>query len=141
MTPAVRTTFAKTVAILLLMILAGCDSEPSAPDVSDPTFTQIQQTIFDTSCAVLGCHACANAPWGLNLEASSSYANLVNVPARSKPDVERVSPGRPDSSYIINVLENSPGITVSRMPFGQDALPSDQIEMIRFWIDAGAKNN
>ncbi|NND70843.1 MAG: hypothetical protein HKN43_04635 [Rhodothermales bacterium] len=131
---------------LLLIALAsftvGCEHVgPLDPNAIQPTFSSIQANIFDNSCAVSGCHAGGGAPWGLDLSASNSYANLVNATAGSKPGSNRVSPGDADNSYLVQVLEGTNGITVPQMPLGRDALPDEQIQAIRDWINAGAENN
>ena len=97
------------------------------------------QPIFDVNCAFVGCHPSSNPQGGLSLESGLSYSNLVNVASRIKPTVNRVSPGEPENSLIIQKLEGASGIG-SRMPLG-GVLPDDDIETIRRWIAAGAEDN
>jgi hypothetical protein len=49
-----------------------------------------------------------------------------------------VAPTDPDASYLIRKLENTAGITGSRMPLNAAALPQSDIDQIRDWILAGA---
>jgi hypothetical protein len=73
--------------------------------------------------------------------ASESFANLVNTASVQNPGVFRVQPGNADNSYIIQKLENAPGILGTRMPQTGAILSSDQINLIRQWINDGALNN
>ena len=57
-------------------------SAPTVADGEDPVNFELQiQPIFTNSCALAGCHASPGAKAGLNLDAASSIANLVNVPS------------------------------------------------------------
>lgn len=97
------------------------------------------QPIFNANCAFAGCHAGANAQSGLRLEAGLSYRNLVNVASAVRPSVSRVKPGDPDNSVLVQKLDGAPGVG-SRMPLG-GSLPNAEIQTIRAWISAGAKDN
>lgn len=134
--------------LLLLPFVAtlviGCDhGEPTGPGTGnglDSSFASVQ-AIFASSCAVSGCHVGASAPEGLDLSASTAYANLVGVASAQVPALQRVRASAPDSSYIIDKLTGSarmkPGTL--RMPMGRDPLTADQIDLIRRWIAAGAR--
>lgn len=99
-------------------------------------FQSIQDNVFTPICTK--CHIGAGAPEGLQLDAAHSYALLVGVPSTEQPNVKRVNPGNPDSSYIVLKLQGSSGITGARMPFGGPYLPQSTIDVIRQWISAGA---
>jgi len=60
------------------------------------------------------------------------------VPSAEQPAVLRVSPGNPDSSYIIRKLQGTAGISGGQMPLGGPYLPQSTIDVIRQWITAGA---
>ena len=49
-----------------------------------------------------------------------------------------VAPADPDASYLIRKLEDTAGITGSRMPLGVGALLQSEIDAILQWIDDGA---
>jgi hypothetical protein len=100
-----------------------------------PNFDSIQANVFEPLCE--HCHAGANAPRGLRLDAANSYALLVGVPAGQRPTLQRVAPGDPNNSYIVQKLEGTAGIG-ERMPAGLPALPQSDIDVIRQWIAAGA---
>jgi hypothetical protein len=131
---------------------AGCDEALSSvtgptPNLV-PTFSSIQQEIFDTrdSAGRAACTQCHNAVGsqfnGLNLTAAVSYNNLVGVASRFKPGAVRVIPGDPENSYLIHKLEGRAGITGLRMPIiGPPFLTDGQILVIKRWIELGARND
>jgi hypothetical protein len=100
-----------------------------------PTFQSIQDRVFTPVCT--GCHAGAAAPLGLRLDEGSSYALLVNASSVEVPSLQRVQPGNPDSSYLIQKLEGTAAVG-SRMPLNAPPLPASTIAVIRQWITNGA---
>ena len=102
-----------------------------------PTFGSIQANVFTPNCAISGCHTGAAAPFGLRLDAGSSYALLVGVPSAEVPTLNRVTPGDPDASYVIHKLEGTQE-SGERMPRGGPYLPQSTIDVIRQWISDGA---
>jgi hypothetical protein len=98
----------------------------------------VQENIFNRSCALSGCHAGPGAQQGLNLSEGSARANLVNVPSNEVPSILRVSPGNPDDSYLVMKIEGASGIQGQRMPLNQTPLTSEEIALLRDWIEAGA---
>jgi hypothetical protein len=130
---------------LLVAAAAGCGSGRTigaAGTVVTPTGvdfkTQIQP-IFDRNCALSGCHAAGSASGGMVLDAGQSYSNLVNVASSEVGPDKRVVPGSSAASYIIEKLTHTTPRSGDRMPLGGDPLPDDQINLIRMWIDEGAK--
>ena len=93
------------------------------------------QPIFSSRCTE--CHVGAAAPQGLRLDAANSYANLVGVASNEVPSLQRVEPGDPDNSYLVQKVEGTAAIG-SRMPLGGSPLSDAQIELIRRWISEGA---
>ena len=129
--------------VLLLMIAVGCEHAPplAADGGNEATLTNIQQTIFTTSCAVSGCHAGPRPQQLMDLSAGQAFANLVGVPSRERPTLDRVVPGVPDASYLVWKIEGRPEITGARMPLGRPPLSAAQIALIRQWIAEGALDN
>ncbi len=132
-------------ALGLAALLASCsDSGDKAtdpgggPSNEEVSFAADVQPILSGSCAVSDCHAGASPAQGLDLSAGASYAALVGVQAAQRPDLQRVHPGEPDSSYLVLKIEGGQGI--SRMPPG-GALQAEQIATIRSWIEEGADDN
>jgi len=131
-------------------LLAGCAGngtgldangqplEPGAPGGGALTgdFASIQAQVFTPICTT--CHAGADAPHGLRLDAANSYNLLVGVPSVEVPSLLRVKPGDPDSSYLIQKLEGTAAVG-ARMPLGGPYLSGDMIAAIRQWITDGAQ--
>ncbi|MDH3545582.1 MAG: Ig-like domain-containing protein [Gammaproteobacteria bacterium] len=110
---------------------------PPPPAGFGPNFSEIQTNIFTPTCATSNCHSAAAAQAGLNLETASSYAALYAIASSQQPAVQRVNPGNPGMSYLIQKLEGAAGISGGQMPPG-GALPQAQIDVIRQWIAQGA---
>ena len=58
----------------------------------------------------------------------------------TQEDGIRVIPGDADDSYVVVKLEDRQK-SGSKMPLGRPPLSSAQIQTLRNWITAGAKNN
>lgn len=135
---------------LVAALLAACagngegldaNGEPIVPGAGPGTpltadFQSIQDNVFTPICT--RCHSGASAPEGLQLDADHSYALLVGVPSTEMPSLDRVKPGDPDDSYLVQKLEGAPGIVGVQMPFGGPYLPQSTIDVIRQWISNGA---
>lgn len=130
-----------------MIVLAGCLSacEHSDPIVDggngglEPTLESIQTNIFNTSCALSGCHLGSNAPQGLDLSEGNAREHLVNVASGEVPDLLRVDPGNASDSYLILKLEGNERIVGGRMPLNASPLSSEEIGIVREWIDGGAE--
>ncbi len=131
-------------ALVLMLALAACEhADPLADEEPPPSsdgvkFSTIQTTIFNTSCALSGCHTGTFPPQGLNLSEGQAYANLVGVTSQEDPSLKRVEPGDPDRSYLYLKIIGAAGIRGGRMPLGRDPLSDAQIDLIRQWIEEGA---
>jgi hypothetical protein len=108
----------------------------TTPVVIGPTLAQIQAVIFTPSCATSNCHAGGSPAGGLNLEDGNSHAALVGVPSTGNAAVNRVEPGQPDNSYLVQRID---GTVTPRMPLGGAALSTEEIDAIRQWITDGAQ--
>ena len=101
-----------------------------------PTLQAIQDNVFTPICTT--CHAGAAAPQGLRLDQNSAFAMLVNTPSAEVSSLQRVTPGDPDSSYLIQKLEGRAAVG-AQMPLGGPPLPQATINVIRQWISNGAQ--
>ncbi|NIX01217.1 MAG: hypothetical protein GWN13_23845, partial [Phycisphaerae bacterium] len=121
------------------------DSDEAIFAVQPPqvTFTQIQQNIFNQSCAFSGCHdgGSNQLPGVMDLREGMAFQSIVNVQSIEIPQLNRVEPGQPDSSYIVWKIEGRQGIQGQRMPLGGSPLSQEKINMMRDWILNGAPNN
>jgi hypothetical protein len=101
-------------------------------------FQSIQDNVFTPICSV--CHIGAGAPEGLQLDAAHSYNLLVGVPSAEQPNLLRVKPSDPNSSYMLHKIQGAPGIVGGQMPLGETPLPQATIAAISQWISNGAPN-
>jgi hypothetical protein len=146
-----------TLRVLLILFVAalaaGCDESLStfagpSPNLQ-PTFSSIQQNVFEATdssgrAACTGCHNAGRAAFtaGLNLSRETAYAALVGARSTQKPELMRVAPGDPDSSYLIHKLEGHSDIVGQRMPRTSGPfLTEGQITILRRWITIGAPND
>jgi hypothetical protein len=106
---------------------------PPAGASFGPTFSEIQAGLFDDCSSA--CHSGANPPGGLDLSVNASYMMLVGTPSSADPNVERVAPGQPGSSYLVQKLEGVNGDPPH--PAGSE-VPQPDIDSIRAWIADGA---
>ena len=121
----------------------GLDSlgNPLGTDVPDlgPTLSAIQANILTPICTQ--CHTGAAAPLGLRFDAGASWAELVGIPSTQMPEMVRVQPGDPESSYFVWKIEGRAEIAGGRMPLGIAALTAAENEAIRGWIANGAQDD
>ncbi len=107
------------------------------------TYHDIQDNIFDKSCANSACHAPPQNSRDLNLTYGQSYHDLVNrVPsnaAAAAAGMKLIDPGNPDNSFLLTKLMGPEAPEFGgRMPFGMGPLHKGKIDAIRTWIAAGA---
>jgi hypothetical protein len=77
---------------------------------------------------------CHGGTQGINLTTGTDWANdLIGVPSSQGMNI--VEPGNANNSYLIRKLENGPGISGSRMPFGANPMSQADINLIRAWIN------
>ncbi|MEK6610582.1 MAG: hypothetical protein AABZ35_06655 [Gemmatimonadota bacterium] len=130
---------------------SGCpDLRINRPQVSGnhpiaaPSFSADIQPILTQSCATSGaCHSGATSQLGLNLDAGQAFGNLVNVAAVLDPSLRRVNPSKPDSSFLIFMMEGNAAKRSGgrQMPLSGTALPTEVIQTMKNWITNGAPNN
>ena len=106
------------------------------------------QPILQRTCAAAGCHGTTKTPTIPDMEftsAEKTFQTTVNVRSIQQPSVDRVEPGMSaqTASYLICKIEATCPLrgTTARMPLGGPFLSVAQIDTIKQWIDAGAKNN
>lgn len=100
------------------------------------TLQSIQENVFTPICTA--CHVGASAPRGLRLDATNSYNLLVGIPSAEVPSIQRVKPGDPDNSYLVQKIEGHAAVG-AQMPLGGPPLPQATILVIRQWITEGAQ--
>jgi hypothetical protein len=113
----------------------------TSPITTTVTFSTDVMAIFNASCN--NCHTAGGPPAQLNLDPGVAYANIVGVPATELGSMDRIEPGNPDASYLVNKLQDthlSVGGSGTVMP-PSGGLPQSTIDVMRTWVSEGALNN
>jgi len=108
--------------------------------------------IFRGAGTCTGCHGGAGGLGGLGgLDGCrSGHASLVGVPSIELRRMNRVEPGKPDTSWLMHKLDGTHenfdtqcegGSCGSSMPLGQPRLSQGLRDTIRVWIAEGAVND
>jgi mono/diheme cytochrome c family protein len=116
------------VSVLALEIcprMAQTQNAASAPKVD---FQRDVQPILQTHC--YACHGASSQMSGLRLDNRQALLAGGN-------SGKIVTPGSADTSTLYERVAGTGGL--ARMPFGGDPLPSEQVKLIRAWIDQGAE--
>jgi len=131
---------------VLLLFLTFCsdsivESTPSIDEDTDPievapTFSEIQNNIFNQSCAFSGCHISGSINPNLS---ANSYSNIVNK--QSSKGMNYIEPNDPDNSYLLQKVLGSSVISGSRMPLNSSSISQEKIDALIEWINNGAKND
>ena len=114
----------------------------TAPD-ENSAYHDIQEYVFDKSCANSVCHAAPANAGNLNLSYGLSYEDLVGRepqnPAAAAAGMKLVDPGNPENSFLLAKLMGPTAPEQgARMPFGGGVLHNGKIDAVRMWIEAGA---
>jgi hypothetical protein len=136
--------------VVLSAALVFCACGPGAPTYA-PTFTNVRGQIISSGCLFSSCHVQGGPPKGLDLE-TDPHTALVGVASVENPMEKRVAANDPDHSYLLDKLlnRNLPMApmgdqystwTLMPPPANGGPLESWQIELVRQWIAAGAKDD
>ncbi len=117
------------VDVMLLFLLAGMVNEAFGQNLEEEVVA-----LFERSCARAGCHAGPLPQQDMNLDRAHFYANIVDEPSRERPELKRVDPGHPDSSYLVMKIKGTPGIVGVQMPLIGDKLTDEEVQTIERWI-------
>lgn len=129
---------------LLPFLITSCGDNSTGPgsengngngngEPLEPTFANVQQ-IFTENCGP--CHI-GGSTSGVRLD---SYDNVMNSNGEQY-DEPVVIAEDPDNSPIIDKVSNNNPEFGDRMPQDGPSLSSDEISLIRDWIDDGAPDN
>jgi hypothetical protein len=119
--------------VLVALGLGACDDGGDEPP---PSFTEVNERVFQPGCVFSSCHQGASAAGDMSLE-GSPHARIVDVPSMQMPSLPRVAPGDPDGSYMVEKLEQDMPAMGTRMP-PTAPLDQERIDLVRAWIEAGA---
>lgn len=123
--------------------MAGSVSGTASVTVEAPSLSAHVQPIFNSNCALSGCHDASSPALGMNLSAGAAYLNTVDVPS-VQSSLDRIEPFSTADSYLIHKLQGtqaSVGGSGSQMPRNASPLSEATIDMIRAWVRVGAPNN
>ena len=129
--------------IINILDLVRVSNSFGKTEVNDTsTYHEIQDYIFDKSCANSACHAAPANAGNLNLTYGLSYQDLVGRvpqnPTAAAAGMKLIDPGNPENSFLLTKLMDPTPEQGVRMPFNAGELHSGKIEAIRTWIAAGA---
>ena len=99
---------------------------PAAGTAAEPLFSKDIKPMLETSC--VGCHGGLKTSKGLDLK---SYASLM----AGSQNGAVVTAGDPDNSKLVQM------IVAGKMPKKGPKLTAEQLQLIKDWIKAGAKDN
>ncbi|MFC2157934.1 hypothetical protein ACFLT9_08870 [Acidobacteriota bacterium] len=124
-----------------LLIDCKSPSDPQQEEQADanPSFANVIQAIFTTSCAVSGCHN-ATAAQGLDLSTGNARGNIVGILSTQDNTKNLVTAGDAINSYLVMKIEGRQ-TAGGRMPLGGSALSTVKIQNIKNWINNGANDN
>jgi hypothetical protein len=120
-----------------------CDFNPTGKgrctNAAATGFAAVQE-IFSQKCGGSGCHVDEASPAaGLDLSLGKAAASLVSVASSSVPSMPRVTPGKPDASYLFCKLDATCAARQgARMPRDEPPLADADLATIRAWIEGGA---
>lgn len=134
-------------ALILAATCLGmdCQTDPLMQmDDSTVSFSREIQPIFDTHC--IRCHVTGgfanNSGIPLRLIEGVSHGLLVNKSSVQNPDWLLVKPRDPDNSLLYQKISQASPPVGRQMPWDAGTVVSpDEIELIRRWIEEGARNN
>lgn len=138
------TLFLVFICSLGLIVVSCSDNSTGAEDgngggngdtPTEPTFTNVQE-IFESSCGGTNCHI-NNRRSGVRLD---SYDNVTSSEGDQYGKLV-VQEGDAANSPLVDKIESSNPEHGERMPPGGPFLSSDDIDLIKEWINEGAKNN
>jgi hypothetical protein len=132
-------------AVACTWVLSACAGEGPPPVSANSSLDAIQQSIFNVSCLLAGCHNASDRSGDMVLVEGQSYSNLVNVipsnDAARSAGFRRVVPLDLARSFLLIKLTGGPNLDPrygSPMPKIGGPLSAADIDRIRNWILAGA---
>lgn len=123
--------------VTIVLLLPVCSEA-----VEEVSFGREVMPILKRYCVI--CHLPDSAQGKLSLY-PNAYENIVSMPSSQSP-LLLVDPSSSKQSYLYHKLMGTQGTiggTGKRMPYLHDSLSLDgsDLEIIRIWIEQGAKNN
>jgi len=139
-------TSVPVLSLLLVLALAACggddDERAERQDSGEAVeYAQVQAVFEKYGC--VGCHPGVNP--SLDLRQGRSYDELVGVRALEDPRLVRVVAGDPERSFLYLKLGGAPPVADvpaigTRMPPRAPPIDEADLQLVRRWIEQGAKN-
>lgn len=133
-------------ALALFSILLISCREDNNPVDNEPQFTSTGFSdsrvgdIFKQNCTTSGCHAGTNPANGLSLETHGNLllgSSLRKFGETSNGGGAVVIPYEPEKSLLYRMIS---GATTPTMPLGRNLLDAADVEIIKTWIEQGARD-
>lgn len=108
-----------------------------------PRLSELVESFFVPTCVLGRCHTTLAPAGNLSLTGRRVpvHEALVNATSSGAPPRLLVVPGDPAASYLLEKLESDDPAAGTRMPPPPALLPRAQVERLRAWILAGAKDD
>jgi hypothetical protein len=113
----------------------SCGNTPT-PEELDASLAVRVRARLSLCNGVDGCHVSGAA--NLTYPAGNELVHLIDVPSQERPDLLRVKPGDPSTSYLYLKVLGDGGIDGGRMPLNVDIYDARIPATIFAWIEAGA---
>lgn len=125
-------------AALLALLVSGCGGGDEPEPVA---YSQVQAVWERYGCT--GCHPGVNS--SLDLREGRSYDSLVGIAALEDTSLTRVVAGDPERSFLYLKLGGAAPVADipaigTRMPPRSAPIAAEDLELIRDWIEQGAKD-
>lgn len=112
-----------------------------------PSFAEVYETVLSGCGGKIACHTRPPYGAGLDLSSAASARAGLRLGSMSVPDAERVVPGDAARSVLYRKLVNdlardgSEGrpMPITMLATGWSRLPAERLELVRCWIDTGAR--
>jgi hypothetical protein len=109
---------------IMLIFVAACKHEPAATPGTEVSFIRDVQPIIIGNCTASACHG---AQGSKEAEPFTNYDEVI--------ENGHIEAGDPDESHLLEEIDEG------SMPLGGARLAQRDIDLIRYWILQGAKNN
>lgn len=127
---------------------ACVDTPADAQPTVAPTFTNVRETLFSSSCVFSSCHGVGGAAAGLDLMATDLHDVLLSrMPTSADTAMPLIEPGEPENSWLYQLISqcqpvDDAGTGKLHMPLNAPELSDPTlVALVRDWIAAGAPND
>ena len=121
------------IVVINLVVSGSAQQKVSTKKKNNENQKQVA-ALFQTNCAISGCHQGQHPKKKLNLEADKFLVDLVDVPSLQVDSLKRVDTNKPENSYLLMKVKDAKGIVGERMPDEAPALKPEEIAVIEQWI-------